>query len=263
MAKQNEKKAKGAGGKLARSEIIQARLSPKIRFAGDILARLERRTLSSQIETIIENTAKDTTIELKTSGSKGKNSVNLMAFVDNIWHFDEATRFVVFALSLPNLLTEEEAIIFRKILDSPHFWIHTKALTVDADMNVLKEEIVPMHTVYGLLRRNLSYFWEKLKIKGLAELSEGERDLLRQPGEIHNNKHFIFENAMPGYQFNFQDQRLEKSQQKTILNNMSTKINSLISLLERQDKIDEHDMARVAITEGEMQEFIRNFIKER
>lgn len=259
-----KQKSKGAGGKLSRSEIIQARLSPKVRFAGDVLARLERRTLSSQIETIIENTAKNTTIALKTSGSAGKNSVNLMAFVDGIWHFDEATRFVIFGLSLPNLLTEEEAILFRKILDCPHFWIHTKAVMLDADMNAIKEEIMPLHTVDGLLRRNLSFFWERLKTKELAELSEGEHNLLQQPGEIQENtKRFFFGDPAFDYQFNFQDQDVEKSQQKTILNNMSTKINSLLSLLERQDKIDENDMVRVAITGDEMQEFIRNFIKER
>ena len=40
---------KGGGGKLNRSEIIQARLDPKLHMAAEIMARAERRTLSSFI----------------------------------------------------------------------------------------------------------------------------------------------------------------------------------------------------------------------
>lgn len=45
---------KGGGGKLNRSEILQARLNPKLRLGAEIMVRSQRRTLSSLIETLIE-----------------------------------------------------------------------------------------------------------------------------------------------------------------------------------------------------------------
>src|ERR1700730_16830959 len=59
MANRKPVKKKGAGGKLSRSEILQARLNPKLRFTVELMARLERRTVSSFIEGLIEKAAKE------------------------------------------------------------------------------------------------------------------------------------------------------------------------------------------------------------
>ncbi len=50
------KKRKGGGGKLSRSEVVTVRLDPKLRFAADLAARKQRRTLSSFIEWAVEKT---------------------------------------------------------------------------------------------------------------------------------------------------------------------------------------------------------------
>src|SRR5579872_1699710 len=54
---------KGGGGKLNRSEIIQARLDPKLHMAAEIMARSERRTLSSFIEKTIEQSARNNKVK--------------------------------------------------------------------------------------------------------------------------------------------------------------------------------------------------------
>ena len=48
--KTDTKKRKGGGSKLSRSEIIQVRLDPKLRFTAELAARKHRRTLSSFVE---------------------------------------------------------------------------------------------------------------------------------------------------------------------------------------------------------------------
>lgn len=45
---------KGGGGKLNRSKIIQARLTPDLHKAAEEMARQQRRTLSSFVEMLVE-----------------------------------------------------------------------------------------------------------------------------------------------------------------------------------------------------------------
>ena len=52
------KRAKGAGGKLNRCMIIQARLDPELHDAAEMMARKQRRTLSNFIEILIEEEVK-------------------------------------------------------------------------------------------------------------------------------------------------------------------------------------------------------------
>lgn len=248
---------KGAGGKLVRSEIIQARLSPKVRFAAEILAKIERRTLSSQIETLLETAATTTSVEIQTNDFNQKKMVNLKEFVDSIWHFDEATRFVVYALSFPNLLSEAESELFRKILNSPFFWIHTKVITIDKKLNVIKETVRPMQTAYGLIRKNLILFWEKLKYKDISELSIGEINTLQIPGEMQENiERYISE--LDTLSFDFQS--MNKTKMKKALNTMSEKINEALELINRNEDVSA-SLVNALSTETEMNEFVRKFIK--
>lgn len=251
-----KKKSKGAGGKLARSEIIQARLSPKVKFVAEILARLERRTLSSQIETILEKTATNTEVDIQSGEHKGKHKVNLMEFVNGMWHFDEATRFVIYALSFPNLLTEDETALFRKILDAPFFWVHVKEVTVDENLNVMNEEIKPLHSLYGLIRRNLNFMWERLKTR---ELTEEELNALQHKGELRENtEQYVMKGSASKYDFN----SMKKAEKKEFLNDLSAKVSEALKLMETGEDVND-SLLHVSETRDDMSEFNRLFIKER
>lgn len=160
MAKQ---KSKGAGGKLARSEIIQARLSPKIKFAAEILARKDNRTVSSLIETLIDKESharKITTYKVDLDMLKESTIGDL---VENIWSPDEMMRFVCFALNVPDLLTDEEKKIWSLISDTPYFWQCAEVILVDENDNEIGREWDPIFLISSFIPEHLQKYWEPLK----------------------------------------------------------------------------------------------------
>jgi hypothetical protein len=130
------KKKKGPGGRLNRSEIVQARLSPKIRWAAEILARKERRTVSSLIEGLIEKAAAHEIIEVYNHQRGFQNTLyyelpptrtmqtTLQNFIEYAWSSREPERFVAFAMNFPELLTAEECGMWEFISRNPNFWEH-------------------------------------------------------------------------------------------------------------------------------------------
>lgn len=164
MAKQNEKKAKGAGGKLARSEIIQARLSPKIRFTVEMLSRLERRTVSSLIETLIDDAAKNyqTKIIIGTGSRKTKNCA-LADAVTHIWHTEESVRLVGLALAMPDLLTPEEEKICSLIFETNYFWKCVKVKLINHQGKELGIGWSPIYTMECLIKKHLLEYWPQLQ----------------------------------------------------------------------------------------------------
>src|SRR5258708_7324333 len=105
------RKKRGAGGKLNRSEIVQTRLDPRLRYAAELLARKQRRTLSSLIENLIEEACKREAVEMIPLDSDAPNNraayktVTVAEAMNSIWHPEECMRFVAFASCLPHLLT--------------------------------------------------------------------------------------------------------------------------------------------------------------
>ena len=89
--------AKNAGGgKLSRSEVVTVRLDPKLGCLADIVARKQRRTLSSFIEWAIEESL---------AREKLKGSSTAMESSLALWDVDECDRFVKLALFDEGLLS--------------------------------------------------------------------------------------------------------------------------------------------------------------
>lgn len=164
MAKQNEKKAKGAGGKLARSEIIQARLSPRTRFTVELLSRIERRTVSSLIEALIHDAAKTYSANIPAeSGSEKGKTYTLSEVVNNVWHAEEPIRLVSLALAAPELLTPDEEKICSLIFRTNYFWKCIKVQLIDQHKNVLGTAWRPVHSLKCLIEENLLERWDDLQ----------------------------------------------------------------------------------------------------
>jgi len=106
-------KKKGAGGNLARTQVVTVRLDPKLRFGAELAARKQRRTLSSFIEWAIEKAIEDVSVDNK---YKASGAMNLS------WDVEEADRFVKFALHFPELLNFREEQIWKLIKEHVYFW---------------------------------------------------------------------------------------------------------------------------------------------
>jgi hypothetical protein len=163
MAKQNEKKTKGAGGKLARSEIIQARLSPRTRFTVELLSRIERRTVSSLIETLIHNAAQTYSASNPESDSENGKTYTLPEVINKAWHVEEPIRLVSLALVAPELLSPDEERICSLIFSTNYFWKCIQVQLIDQHKNELGTAWRPVLSLDCLIKENLLEHWDTLQ----------------------------------------------------------------------------------------------------
>jgi hypothetical protein len=170
---------KGGGGKLNRSEIIQARLDPKTHMAAEIMGRSERRTLSSFIEHTIEQAAKTYQVKrnlffpwwseepmlyCRDEIYSKFDVVTVEKAVQDIGVEHEALRFFKFAMYFPDLLNKHEEEMFSKIIFTKYFWMHYLVPTEDQDGKIIRTEWVQVDAVEGLVLENLYEYWEKIKL---------------------------------------------------------------------------------------------------
>ena len=113
----------GRGGKLNRSEVVTIRMDPKLRFIVELVARKERRTVSSLIEWCIE-TALDHQLEMRDPREQhpmgGKNVSALLAGI-LVWDVEESDRFVKQACAYPETLNVDEQRIWKVIMEADCF----------------------------------------------------------------------------------------------------------------------------------------------
>ncbi|WP_136798037.1 hypothetical protein [Desulfosediminicola ganghwensis] len=108
---------KKGGGKLSRSEVVTVRLDPKLRFAAELAARKQRRTLSSFIECAIEQAVEN--MELNQSDNENHYLVDALK---DVWDVEEADRLVKLAVHIPELLTFDEERTWKLIKEQSLFW---------------------------------------------------------------------------------------------------------------------------------------------
>ena len=107
---------KKSGGKLGRIEIIQTRISPRLRFMSELVATSERRTLSSLTDWALEEYLQNKFVIVK--GSR----IAASQFVESVWDDLPVLRFInVFMLDV-DLLCQEERQIANIITNEPLFW---------------------------------------------------------------------------------------------------------------------------------------------
>lgn len=162
---------KGAGGQLNRTEMLQARLSPKLRLMAELMARADRRTVSSLIEGLIEKAAQEAPIEMTPLEEAGYVSIprlnrrkptTIAAAVEDMWEPEnEPVRFVAFAFCFPHLLTDFEFRLWRLIKSTPYFWKHFP-VTMKNEKGETIETWAQDVEYSGLLYENLCQYWKEL-----------------------------------------------------------------------------------------------------
>ena len=125
MAEKQTTKRRGGGGKLARSEQVSIRLDPKLRFAAELAASKERRTLSSFIESAVERAVKEVGV---TYCNVEKRHITADEVTRRVWDVDEVSRFTAMGIHYPELLTHDEQKRWKFINVHDEFWQYTAPL---------------------------------------------------------------------------------------------------------------------------------------
>ncbi|MDH4316888.1 MAG: hypothetical protein OEV64_00730 [Desulfobulbaceae bacterium] len=128
-------KKKGAGGSLTRSQVVTVRLDPKLKFAAELAARKQRRTISSFIEWAIEQALESVEI---IPPDRGNSEVTALDTLFYVWDVEEADRVTKLALYFPQLLNYEEERIWKIICECKHFWHMGRTDPPAADPDVKK-----------------------------------------------------------------------------------------------------------------------------
>src|SRR2546427_6629698 len=117
MEKMAKSRGGGGGGKLNRSETVTIRLDPKLRYLTELAARKHRRTVSSFIEWAIESALDRIILREDTAGEK-----TLGGQSETLWDVDEPDRFAKLGQHYPELLTHDEQVLWKLIMECRFLW---------------------------------------------------------------------------------------------------------------------------------------------
>lgn len=110
---------KGRKKKSIRTETIGFRLDPKLRFAAEMAARKQRRSLSNFIEWAVEEAVANVVLGPNQKSGDEQTAHDLM---HSVWDVDEPDRFINLASKFSYLLTHDEEKLSKLIVSSGWFW---------------------------------------------------------------------------------------------------------------------------------------------
>jgi predicted transcriptional regulator len=132
MATKTSKRA----GETSTTVSVGIRIDPKIKFALDLMGRLQKRSLTAVIEWAISQAI----AQQKIDGSQS----SLGDVIDGIWSTDESMRFVKLCFDMPQALTYDELRIWETVKVSPIFWIADEAGCYDTTRDSISLDAVSM-----------------------------------------------------------------------------------------------------------------------
>lgn len=103
-------------GETSTTVAVGIRIDPKIKFALDLMGRLQKRSLTAVIEWAISSAMAQQSV-VAASGEK-----RIVDVVDSIWSTDEATKFINMCFEVPSMLTYDEHRLWDTIQLSKIFW---------------------------------------------------------------------------------------------------------------------------------------------
>lgn len=101
-----EEKRKGGGAKTARSEIVTVRLDSRLRYLAEIAAKVQRRTLSSFIESAVVSSLDNVYLD-------SSQNVTVASSASQLWFVSEPARLARLNTSYPHLLDIHEQRLVR------------------------------------------------------------------------------------------------------------------------------------------------------
>lgn len=118
-------------GETSTTVAVGIRIDPKIKFALDLMGRMQKRSLTAVVEWAISNA-------IAQQRFRGPDETFADA-VEKVWSTDESTRFVQQALYMPETLTYDELRIWETIKATKDFWFLTN---VDGSPNYSEHSIM-------------------------------------------------------------------------------------------------------------------------
>lgn len=107
------KKRKTGGPKLSKTENVQVRLDPRLKWAAELGARVHRQPLSGFLEWCLVHSLPDVVTP------RGDRA---MVVGDTTWDIEPADRLMRLAMKYPELLTYPESEIWKYVKETPAFW---------------------------------------------------------------------------------------------------------------------------------------------
>lgn len=208
-------KRKGMGGKLGRTETVQVRLDPKLRYTAELAAWKERRTLSSFIEWAVERSVKEVYVARDTHG----NLVSASQVADEVWNSIDVYRFLNLAANYPELLSSDEQRIWDFITGNDVFWTVPRTsgsdqeknpLQIEDEMKELKAKINSSLSQASDSTKNFKISLTAAQAKVLNSLLDGSKPIERNPNvaliaknwkkienHVNSEQPFSFDNTPP------------------------------------------------------------------
>jgi hypothetical protein len=143
--------------KPTKTETLAIRLDPKVKYGLEILAREQRRSITSLVEWVINDALRThlrisySTDKIQTEGG-GTYRRSYDEFVlDYLWDSDEVIRLIKLADYNPDLLTYEENKVWNLIQENAFYWVgkldekKDRFIWDTSDISSLRIQIVQAH----------------------------------------------------------------------------------------------------------------------
>jgi hypothetical protein len=127
------------GNRLARTETVQVRFDPRMRYSLELASRFQRRSVSSFVECAADAYLASVIIDVDPAlSSQNTSELSMKQLIDQLWDVDEIVRFVRLAELAPKLLTYEEEVIWRFISATSCFSIIAEDGTVKINIKLVR-----------------------------------------------------------------------------------------------------------------------------
>lgn len=159
---------KSAKGTQSRADTITVRLHPKVKYGLDLIARKQRRTLSSVVEWAICNAFDHPDSGLHGEFENPATGEKSDFILDLLWDADDGMRFIKLAQGSSDWLTYEEELMWDFIKGNARYWVMYED---DVVRNLYHWDT---RDPGNLMVKKVLEDWEKLKQYARGELSKYE-----------------------------------------------------------------------------------------
>jgi hypothetical protein len=105
-----------------RNQVVSVRLEPRLKYAAELAAQKQRRTLSSFIEWAIERAAMDVGVW----NQDDEPSASASAVATLTWDVYEADRVAKLAFYSPQLLSYDQEKVWKAVQEDAQYWKNKK-----------------------------------------------------------------------------------------------------------------------------------------
>ena len=158
-----------------KGEVLSIRIDPRTKYGLELMSRLQRRSVTGVVEWVIQEAFKHEVFE---SGQHNDQDISLEDALNWLWRINEVERIVALGAAREQLLTYEEARIWKVLKETTGLW---KLLSQRGYDNFRWSDVLP---VWDLLKPLIDEAAQRSIVRGLTaqELSQtGIRISTEQP----------------------------------------------------------------------------------